>query len=1039
LIQTRLDFFLITDTLQDLVASTNIVQNVWSDHSAISITLNFTGNYKRGSGHWKFNVSLLEDEVYTNTVKEKIQAWIQQYSNVDDKQLKWELLKYHIRLFTSTYSKEKCRAEREKHLLLTKTLEQISIQLAENPNTESQNRYYEIQTELKQYEENKIKGMIIRSKAEWHEHGEKSTKYFYNLEKQNQTRKHVRKLMLDNGNTITDPDAILQESYTFYQNLYKKKQNTVTDSSDEFVDQNSLPRLSEAEKQDLDSEITVAELHETLLTFKCNTTPGNDGLPYDFYKYFWHSISQCLFECLTCSLTKGILPTSQRQATITLNEKKGKDRSQIKNWRPISLLNCDYKIFSKLLSNRLKKYLPYLIHENQTGYVKHRLISDSIRTVQDIMNYTLQNNLPGMMLLIDYEKAYDTLDWEYIWKTLQCANVGERFLYMVKLLYNNPESCIINNGRCSKYFTLERGVRQGDPLSAYLFTLTLETLAHKIRRDDNIKGIAVGTKEIKLTLYADDMTAIIRDKISATNLLSVMKLFQKCSGLKMNLEKTEGVWLGSKRFCQEKPFGIKWPDEPVRLLGLYISYDLEKATQLNYEDKIDKLKKQLHWWKSRSLTITGKVLIIKSLALSKFSLVASLVKTPDSYRKEVNSLLYEFLWNGKTDKIKRNLIKQDLDKGGIKMIDFDDVILSSQTLWIKRYLDNFPRDWKVTFESFCNVANLSLCLRNNYCVSEFPPNVPAYYKESLIAWKSIRCLSENTAELSTSVWYNENVKIGQRTVYSAILFKCGIWTFADLFDNDILIPFDTWIKRGVRFNEFLIWRGLVNIAKLPRLRQTLSHTKYNSGYASIMGKLVTIDDITSKEIKIFLRDQSRPTVCKPLKTFEEKYESVNNNWNNIFLLSHKCKVENYTKDVQYKIIHRILPTNKLLFQMNKIDSPICNFCNLYTQNLEHFLFECYEVKNFWFEVAHIWNYVAENTKFIPDILKVTFGVLSQPFKKWMILNCLILYGKHFLFTCKKENKHPNTRCFQYFIRRKCEPMKLSDTKQTLLAYSDLIV
>ena len=195
-----------------------------------------------------------------------------------------------------------------------------------------------------------------------------------------------------------------------------------------------------------------------------------------------------------------------------LNEKKGKDKRLIKNWRPISLINMDAKIASKALAKRLEKTLPEIIHFNQNAFVKGRTIFDAIRTIEDVVEYTKQNCLSGILLAVDFEKAFDTLNFNYLISILHEFNFGPSLIQLIRVLYENVSSCVLNNGFSTGPFSLGRDVRQGDPLSPYLFIIALEVLATKIRNDDTIQGFKFGEENVKLNLFADDMTCFLSDK-----------------------------------------------------------------------------------------------------------------------------------------------------------------------------------------------------------------------------------------------------------------------------------------------------------------------------------------------------------------------------------------------------------------------------------------------------------------------------------------------------------------------------------------------
>jgi mannosylglycoprotein endo-beta-mannosidase len=191
-------------------------------------------------------------------------------------------------------------------------------------------------------------------------------------------------------------------------------------------------------------------------------------------------------------------------------------------------LNVDYKIASKVLAGRLCKIIPNLIHSYQCGFVKGRYIGESVRTISDIMDYTKYNDIPGILLFLDFEKAFDSLEWDFLFKALNRMNFGPDFVNFVKAMYTNVSSCVMNNGLSSKYFTMGRGVRQGDPLSPYLFIIAIELLSCKIRESQDISGILINNSEIKIVQYADDTTCILKDENSVTNFLTSLKLLQMC-------------------------------------------------------------------------------------------------------------------------------------------------------------------------------------------------------------------------------------------------------------------------------------------------------------------------------------------------------------------------------------------------------------------------------------------------------------------------------------------------------------------------------
>ena len=198
----------------------------------------------------------------------------------------------------------------------------------------------------------------------------------------------------------------------------------------------------------------------------------------------------------------GSFSVTQKQGIITCLPKPNMSRENLKNWRPISLLNVIYKMASAVISNRLKLILHNLIHEDQKGVIAGRLI-------YDVLFETKNQNIPGLLLSIDFEKAFDTVSWKFISKTLDYFNFGDSVKKWIKLFQNEAESSMLQNGCLSEFFYLKRGCRQGDPTSPYIFLLCAEILGQMVRKNENIKGIKIKNKEYKINQYADDTQLLL--------------------------------------------------------------------------------------------------------------------------------------------------------------------------------------------------------------------------------------------------------------------------------------------------------------------------------------------------------------------------------------------------------------------------------------------------------------------------------------------------------------------------------------------------
>jgi hypothetical protein len=317
------------------------------------------------------------------------------------------------------------------------------------------------------------------------------------------------------------------------------------------------------------------------------------------------------------------MSVTQKQGIITCIPKEGKDKRFIKNWRPVTLLNTVYKIASSCIAERIKSVLPKLIHEDQKGFLKGRYIGENIRLIYHVLYYADLHNVPGLLLTLDFEKAFDSVAWSFIDKTLAKVNFGEGIRKWVSSFYSNITSCVCVNGQYSSWFKIERGTRQGDPLSCYLYLLCAEIMSIMLRKNADMKGISIGEIQVLLSQFADD-TSIFLDgsRRSFFECIKVLNEFSRMSGLKINYEKSVAVWLGAMNNSREKflnELSLIWNPETFKVLGVIFSLNVRNIVHLNYDDKLGQVEKILKSWSKRNLTPFGKVTVIKTLALSKLT------------------------------------------------------------------------------------------------------------------------------------------------------------------------------------------------------------------------------------------------------------------------------------------------------------------------------------------------------------------------------------------------------------------------------------
>ena len=379
-------------------------------------------------------------------------------------------------------------------------------------------------------------------------------------------------------------------------NLFKNNKNSPKQDTTQFLSSIEVPCFTEEQYTKCEFLISEEELICALKNMPKNKSPGNDGLTKEFYETFWDELKIPLIASLRKSFLKEELSNSQKQAVIRLIGKKDKDKRYIQNWRPLSLLNTDVKIFSKALNQRLKKTLPFIISANQSAYVDGRFISESGRFISDLLEISDTLKLDGLLATIDIQKAFDSVDHAFKISTLERYGFGNRFVRWVKILLKNQESCIINGGNTTKYFKLEKGTRQGDPISACLFILVLEIFFLCIKENKNIKGLNIFNHIFLYTAYADDTTFFLKDKESLTEVMKAFDIFSSFSGLKPNKSKCEVAGIGALKGAKMALCGMKCIDlklNTVKILRIHSSYNKKSENDENFLKQITSIEKVL--------------------------------------------------------------------------------------------------------------------------------------------------------------------------------------------------------------------------------------------------------------------------------------------------------------------------------------------------------------------------------------------------------------------------------------------------------------
>ena len=524
-----------------------------------------------------------------------------------------------------------------------------------------------------------------RTARQWYNEGELSNKYFFNLLNR-KCNDEITTILGPNGEEIRDPSHIEAEIKNFYKDLYENVPDEVT-INDEFF--RNIETVDRQAADEMSRMITVADLEETLRTCS-DSAPGPDGIPYSFLKHFWPYIGPILINSWTHSLGTKELPPSHKVSYLRLIPKAGKDSRIINNLRPITLSNTDHKLITKTYARKMTRLVSDKICQEQTAYIPGRLINDNVRAM--LMSIDLANvdpDVDGVIVSLDAKKAFDSVDHRYIRSCLAAFGLAS-FIPIFDVLYKDLISQIVINGKTIDGYRILKGVKQGDALSCIIFIICMEPLLRNLKENRAIEPIVSRSLDINVPKaygYADDINVVMRNTPRGVReIFREYEIFSAASGLVLNADKTEILNFNYDRRVNDA-FQIQHrgtdvtltSQDQVKINGILMLQDTDRREELNVQKVVDAVGKLLKSWSTRTLTLLGKILIIKTYAISQVIYLMQSMSLCESSIKKIMTVIYKFLWNRNFDaarapeRIKRSIMLTSVSNGGFGMIDLKDV------------------------------------------------------------------------------------------------------------------------------------------------------------------------------------------------------------------------------------------------------------------------------------------------------------------------------------------------------------------------------
>ena len=729
--------------------------------------------------------------------------------------------------------------------------------------------------------------------------------------------------------------------------------------------------------------MTKLEIENAIKLLKIDKSPGEDGIIAEFYKEFWYLIKIELTEIILESFADQTLSDSQYFGMISLLYKNG-EREDIKNWRPITLLNADYKICSKILAERLKPVLPKIIGTDQNGFVQGRHIFNSNRLIEDIFDYTDAENEEGAIIFLDQMKAFDRIEWEWLDECLKDFNFGDNFREWVMMLFKHAKTSILTNGFQSKYVNISRSIRQGCPIAPMLYILQAEPLASSIRQNSEIKGIKLPEifnekKEVKLNMFADDTQLFNKTEESIEKTFEILEIYEKASGSKINLNKTVGVYLGRWKNKQPKFKKIKWTKEPIKALGVIHGHKID----LNeiWLKKIQKIKSCLEIWKSRDLTYKGRVLILKSLIISQIGFEIEMRGIPDNFKKEINQLMWSFIWEGKNDQIKRDVCVLSHEEGGIGMINIDSFINAKHIKSMHKILNSEVDNWNTIGKWWLQKLDhkfdipyfISTCSDLN---GQKIDNMPIFYQNIIKSWSkfiSKQCPRTDTDVYEQFLFGNSQIRDRGKPLLFPSFAKSGLTQIKHIWDVDThTFKTDNFIFNKLSDKRNWIVQWLIIKSSIPKrflniMRDSIAddaNTKESNSiivkdvykFFNSKNKIMANKDVSLKLLQKELNIKTKPNCELKWNIYFNKELPWKQIWSKIYYNFASRK----SNQLSWKIIHNIVYTEEKLQKIGRSRNGLCHFCKIQLETLVHLFYGCNVIQELW---RRIYNMIQNNARF----------------------------------------------------------------------------
>ncbi|BDA47893.1 probable LINE-1 retrotransposable element ORF2 protein at N-terminal half [Coccomyxa sp. Obi] len=649
---------------------------------------------------------------------------------------RWEDLKRHVKDIALQRSWALAAQRRASQTALESDSRAALTQYTSSPTAHTLLAWLEAHHLLQALNAEAAKGAALQAGIVWQYYGEQSTFWFHHLAKERQSRTEIKALRPggapDSPPVLLDTPAGRNKGSQLLRDFYSgdsaaglfAARPVLQPAQAELLaalDKSLTPEeAAAADGASGDGSIPVTELEAALRSMPRGKAPGLDGIPYEFYQRFWplvgEELTAVLQEAFTSPASPALPPSMLQGRIILLYKGKGADRASPASYRPITLLNTDYKLAARTVASRLGPVLNQVVDPTQTGFLPKRWVGDNVLAHLEEISYLEDTQQPGVIVFLDFEKAFDRLDRAWIEQCISAVGFGAGAQRWVHILHTGTTARVAFNGWHTDAFPVSSGVFQGSPLSPLLFVLATQPMAAHARRCAHQRAfqpirLPSGDPAPVMHQHADDTSIHAQSPRDAQVILdTTVDLHCAATGSKLQRSKSQGLGLGSFSHLEgpDAATGVTFAaqDASVKHLGVPLSRQPEIAATALYTAILKKVESKIARWSGFRLSLLGRAYVAKQLLASMVTYHATFIPVPSQLEKRLCKALHTFVaanrpvLSGTSARLYpgKDTCFHAVKDGGIALVDLRAQILALQAKVVSRLLEPEQLAWKAFFD-----------------------------------------------------------------------------------------------------------------------------------------------------------------------------------------------------------------------------------------------------------------------------------------------------------------------------------------------------